>query len=501
MADSPEPAPADSIRRNTAFALVVQITTTTFVAFVTLYLLRALGPSGFGVFALCLGIGGIARLIATFGIDSSVARFLAESRSDEAACAALLRDGLRLTLLTSSLVSVTLFAAAVPIADAYNDTGLVWPLRWMAVAVFAEALTIMYTNAFSALARISFSVRVVLVEGLTESAATVALVAAGGGAAGAAFGRATGYLVAACLAAAITMRLYGRLVLEVVGGQGIRGRSREIVKYALPLAAIDFLFGLYARVDTLIISAVLTTTATGFFSAPMRLTTALGQLGSAAAAGVSPRQASGDRVTQRVDAFLSALRWLLILQAMLIAPLVVWAKPIVDLLFGSEYADSVLVLQLLVPYVLLRGVSPVIASTVVYLGKAAKRVPITASALAVNIVIDLALLPVIGISAAAIGTSVAYCLYVPANLRVCRQELGFPLTPVVLTLVRSLAAAVAMCVALYVIGGTTSLTPLTAVIGGVVGLIVFLVTLLVTHELSRAELVAAWRAFRMSRRG
>jgi peptidoglycan biosynthesis protein MviN/MurJ (putative lipid II flippase) len=93
----------------------------------------------------------------------------------------------------------------------------------------------------------------------------------------------------------------------------------------------------------------------------------------------------------------------------------------------------------------------------VYIGKAARRVPITAFALAVNIGIDLALLPVIGISAAAIGTSVAYCIYVPANLRVCRQELRFPLLPLVLVVVRSLLAAGAMALALYAIGGTRTL--------------------------------------------
>ena len=158
---------------------------------------------------------------------------------------------------------------------------------------------------------------------------------------------------------------------------------------------------------------------------------------------MSPRQA-GSRSTQRVDAFTTALRWLLILQGILVAPLVVWADPIVALLFGHEYSDSVLVLQLLVPYVLLRGVSPLIADTVVYVGKAARRIPIVAFALVVNVVIDLALLPVIGISAAAIGTSVAYCMYVPANLSICRQQLGFSLAPLALTLGRTLAAAAAM---------------------------------------------------------
>ena len=79
-----------NIRRNTVLALFAQLTTGAFTAVLMLYLVRALGPDAFGVFALALGIGSVARLAADVGISQSVARFLAESRGDRAGVAALL---------------------------------------------------------------------------------------------------------------------------------------------------------------------------------------------------------------------------------------------------------------------------------------------------------------------------------------------------------------------------------------------------------------------------
>ena len=79
----PKPAERrDSIVRNTAFGLATQITTAAFTAGLTLFLVRALGPDDYGVFALAVGIGTLVVLAADFGISGSAGRFIAD-HSDE----------------------------------------------------------------------------------------------------------------------------------------------------------------------------------------------------------------------------------------------------------------------------------------------------------------------------------------------------------------------------------------------------------------------------------
>jgi O-antigen/teichoic acid export membrane protein len=488
----PSHAAAPSIARNAVFALLTQITTGVFTTAVTLYLLRVLGPDGYGVFALALGIAAVAGIVADFGIPYSVSRFLAESRDDKAAVAAVLSDALRLKLASAALVTGALFAAAGPLAAAYDEPALVWPLRALALSLFAESVLGLYVSSFIGLARVAVNLRLIFLESMVETAASIALVALGAGAAGAAFGRAIGYLVGAIVAIAIVVRLYGRSAVRPLGRGS--GRTRDIARYAAPLFVTNSAYTLYAQIDILIIGALLGTTAVGLFSAPLRLSMPLAYLGQALANSVAPRQAGKGRETGSVEAFQMSLRWLILFQAVLLAPLIVWAEPIVQLVFGPSFSGSVDVLRVLSLYIFVDGPSRLISTSVNYLGYAARRIPIVILALAVNAAIDVALLPWIGVVGAAIGTGVALSfVYLPAHLRICVQELALDLRPLAATLVRALAAAGVMAGILFAVG-TESLSAGEWLLGGTGGLLAFLVVLVLTREITATEVRHLWRA-------
>ena len=78
---------------------------------------------------------------------------------------------------------------------------------------------------------------------------------------------------------------------------------------------------------------------------------------------------------------------------------------------------------------MLGAISPLLAGAVNYLGAARRRVPIAIAAVLVNAAIDVALLEEIGIIAGAIGTDVAYTLYVGAHLWLLHQLVGMRLMP------------------------------------------------------------------------
>jgi O-antigen/teichoic acid export membrane protein len=334
----------------------------------------------------------------------------------------------------------------------------------------------------------------VLVESTAEAIATIGLVAAGAGATGAALGRAAGYGVGVVAGVVLAARLLGRGAFRV--GHVDRGRARAIRRYAAPLLVTNGAYTLYARIDVLVIGAVLGTTAVGLFSAAARLTVPLGYLGQSVAQSVAPRQArssTGAGAGQDVRAFSQSLRWLILVQGLVVAPIVVWAEPIVRLLFGSSFDESADVLRLLAPLIFLRAISPLISVTVNYLGQAGRRIPIVVGALVVNLVIDLALVPTIGVVGGAIGSSVAYTLYVPAHFRLCQRELGLPLRPVLATLARALAAAAAAAAVLAALG-TDSLSLADWILGAIIAPLAYAAVLLATREVTRAELMGAVRS-------
>jgi putative polysaccharide biosynthesis protein len=114
-------------------------------------------------------------------------------------------------------------------------------------------------------------------------------------------------------------------------------------------------------------------------------------------------------------------------------------------------------------------------------------VPIAIAAVVVNAAIDVALLNRIGIIAGAIGTDVAYALYVAAHLRLCRDLAGLRLRRLVAPFLGSLAAAGGMALVLLIFGTGEIAVPL-VVVGAALGTAVYAGTLLATRQLTLEEL-------------
>lgn len=487
------PDSGDSIGRNTAFALATQFTTAAFTAALTLYLVRALGPPGYGLFSLALGVGSLLLLPSDFGISASAARFIAERRGDRSAVAAVFADALRLKLMAATIVSVCLLAAAGPIAGLYGEPGLTWPLRAIAIALFGQSVMQFFSTTFVALGRISVNLRLVFSESLVEAGASLALVLLAGGAGAAAAGRAVGYAFGAVVGLLLALRALGRPRLSLRARPESRGR--QIARYAGALLVIDGAFTLFSQVDVLLIGSLLGATSVGLFQAPVRFTIFLQHPGLSVASGVAPRLARREGHPPAVREFAASIRYLIIYQALLVAPVVVWARPITDLLLGDGYEGSASVLRALAPYIFLSGLAPLLSVAVNYLGEARRRVPIAIGAVLVNVILDLLLIPAIGIVGAAVGTGVAYALYVPAHFLICRQMIELPLRPIAATLARSLVAAGAMAGVLALFG-TSDLSVAKWVGGSVAGAAAFGAVLAATGELSRRELRSAARVAR-----
>jgi len=107
----------------------------------------------------------------------------------------------------------------------------------------------------------------------------------------------------------------------------------------------------------------------------------------------------------------------------------------------------------------------------------------------INLVLDLVLVPRIGVIGGSVGTDVAYALYAPAHLYICQRELRLDLRPAAVTLVRTLLAGAAMTGVLLLVGSPLG-EAWRIVLGGVAGLSVFLIVLRVTGELKPGEALA-----------
>jgi len=472
-----------SIRRNTALSLAVQLTGAAFTAVIVIVLSRQIGTHGYGIFSLALGIASLLLLPSDFGTSTSVARFVAEHRDQVSRVQAVVADGLRLKFVVALIVSVVLAALARPIALAYGIPAATWPLRAMSLALFANSMMLMVV-VFTAIGRIDLQLRTAFAESAVELIASVILVFAGTGATGAAFGRAIGYLVGAAATVLLLARALGPGILP----RGVRFGAdvRRIAGYAGILLIVDGAYTAFTQIDVLIIGAYLSASAIGIFSAPIKLTVLLAYPGTAVAAGVAPRLARGLPGGPNVRAFATGLRILLIVQAAITAFILAWAPLMVRVVLGPRYHESASVLRALAPYIFLSGFGALVSVSANYLGEARRRVPVAIVTVVVNLVVDLILVPRIGVIGGAWGTDAAFALYALAHLFICQRALDVDLRPTAVSFARTALAGVAMTGVLLLFGA--SLHRLwSTVLGGVLGVGVFGLVLWLTREVTASE--------------
>lgn len=482
----------ESIRRNTVFALLVSMSGAIFTGILTIYLVRALGPDEYGVFVLAVAITGMLVLAADFGVSHSAARFIAERRGNPADAGSVVADSVVLKLAIGGIVGVGLVAAAGPIASAYDAPDLAWPLRILAIAVLGQSLLQLWTGSFTAIGRNSISFRLVLSESVVETTTSIALVVLGTGVVGAAGGRAIGFGFGGLLGLILIARTIGAHNVKLRPHPG--PRMKRILTYAGALLIVDAAYSVYHQIDVLLIGAILGAGAAGVYAAPVKILSFIQYPGLALAGGVAPRLASEEGGEPNVGAFTIAVRYLIVLQMALVAPLVVWAGPITDLMLGDGYEESADVLRGLAPYIFLGGIGPLISLGVNYLGEAKRRIPIAFAAVAANAAIDLTLIPEIGIVAGAIGTDVAMAIYVAGHLMICRRTVGMEIKPLVVASGKALTGAAVMA-AILLAFGAAGLGVASYLVGGLLAAAAYAGVILALRTLSPRELALARNLF------
>jgi O-antigen/teichoic acid export membrane protein len=191
----------------------------------------------------------------------------------------------------------------------------------------------------------------------------------------------------------------------------------------------------------------------------------------------------------------AALRYVLVLDALFVAPIVIWAHPIVDLILGSGYGRSGTLLRELAPYVFLSGLSPLVGTTANYLGAGRQRIPVALLDLVLSAGLTAGLVAAMDLDGAALASDFAPIPYVGLHLWIIRKYVDLPLRPLLLAAVRGLLAAAAMAGVLALFG-TAHLSVLDWFAGGTLGTAAFVAVIVATGEVTLDELRRAPREIR-----
>jgi O-antigen/teichoic acid export membrane protein len=327
---------AQTIGRNTLALGIGQAVTlgVNFAAWV--HLSRALGPEGFGVLTLGLAILSYFLLAVTLGLDVVGVREIARAPAgDVGSLRTLVANvlGLRLAL---ALVATALYvgiafwvAGTAPAAVALAVLGLQLVARAVQLDWVYQGIERMWVLAL----------RTAGAAGLLAGLA-FALVRDG-----------TDVVVAAVAVGAAPLVANGLLLGAYAGEFGPprprAGAWRALLVPALPLAASAFVSEVYYNLDKIMLEALRTTAEVGLYGAGYKVYALAVAPAAALFPAFFPTLARAGTQAERADAarrFASALL-LIGLPVLAVAPFA--AGPVLDLLFGPEYAAGAPALQLL----------------------------------------------------------------------------------------------------------------------------------------------------------
>ena len=399
---------------------------------------RRLGPAGFGVLVLALAISNLLAEGSDLGLDYAVLRFggIAHGARDGAAFRTVTRPSLRFSFLAGCIAGAALAAGSVVVAGVFHKSALGPVLVPLGISVPFTATTEVARAALRALGNaarpvVSDSVVAPALRLLTGVWA-VAIVPS-------ALAAAWAYMATEAAVLVLTMVLLWQLMPS--GGAGVTG-SRSLFRFALPMSLNRIL--LYGNNQTeIVVLGVLTPTATvGIFGVARRLSVLLSALLASVSILFSPMVADfhhSGRTRELDRIFKTATRWLLTLGLPMCLSEVLFAPDILRV-FGRQFENGTAALAILALGQLINVGTGTISTMQAMAGYAKITLLNSVFFLSLSIVLDLVLIPPLGLLGAAVANSTSLATVNLLRLWQIRRRLG--LVPYDRSFFRPLLAAV-----------------------------------------------------------
>ncbi|WP_268892566.1 oligosaccharide flippase family protein [Nocardioides sp. AX2bis] len=369
---------------------------------------RTLGAADSGRFFLAVAVFTVLIAVGKLGTDTSLVRFvsvlLARGRDDQVVPLAV--RAAVVVLVVSGLVGVVIFVlsrplAALLVADPSGDDQVL--LRWVAVGLPLGAVTLTLLGATRGAGSVATFVWVEQVfKPLARPAAVVVVCALGAGVVGAF----VAWLVPAVLGLAVVFvsmraRLRGARAGEAPSGPPVGGA--EFWRFALPRALSGTLEVFSLWIGVMMLSALTGSADAGVFTAVARVVTAglMVMVAMRLALGPHLGAAFEHRQLDRVEALHAhSTTWAVLVSFPFFLLVAVFADVVLEV-FGAGFEAGAAALTVLAAANLVNVAVGNVQSIVLMCGRSSWTLVGTTSALAVQVLLGLALIPSYGLVGAA----------------------------------------------------------------------------------------------------
>ena len=369
------------------------------VFFVTMA--RALGRDGFGAFMFALGLTGALMLAAGFGTDQLVAREVSRDRSR---AGRYLADAASAKVVTG-VVLLGLALAVAALGDFSTQTRLAVLVVGLGVGV--EVVTKTWHGVFQAYERLDLVALTLILQRTLTAAVGVLVLVLGGGVVDAAV-----VFLAGALAALGVAEACARRILPSPRPRPDPRRWLPLLRAGVPIGLAGLLLVVLLRADVTLLSLISGEAEVGVYTAAYRLAEGTQFLAWSFTAAMLPWLARAERggaassLRRGYELGLKAMNGVLVPIGL---TLVLFAAPVIHLLYGDGYGGSVLPLRLLGLTTALYGVQSYASITFIARDAPGVFVRLAALVTALNIGVNLWAIPrwgAPGAAAVALGSSI-----------------------------------------------------------------------------------------------
>ncbi|MDG5819723.1 flippase [Natronococcus sp. A-GB7] len=420
---------------------------------VAVVLARLLGPTDYGLLFLALSILSIFLTFSKLGIARSAARYISEYKeTNPGQVPHIVRSSFWMNALTIAITCLVLLFSHRAIAVRVGEPNLAPFLLLGVLYLIFETLFVYFKYMLQGFERIEHSVLVKVTRNAGTAVFAVAFVLLGFGA----FGALGGYIFASFLSTVVGAVLVRDNYTESISHVMEDGLRRRIAEYSVPITATSTMANLDKGMDIVLIGFFLNPAAVSFYVVANQITTFIDKPMSAAGFTLSPTFGA-EKAKQNTERAGRIYEYTLLTALTFYIPatagLILVAGPVVELLFGSEYRGAVPVLQVLAVYAVFVAVLEITSHSLDYLGRARTRAVIRGVAAVCNLLLNIVLIPTVGVVGAAISTVVTHGAYTLACVLLIHYEFGLDVGKITKRLGRILGVTASMSLVVFVLVG------------------------------------------------
>jgi O-antigen/teichoic acid export membrane protein len=385
--------------RNTSWLFTEKILKLIIGFLINIYIIRYLGPSQFGLLSYAISFVGLFAAFATLGLDNITVRELVISpdKKDEILGSTFFLKifgailSILLIWLTTILISETsynklliLIIAFSTIFQSFNVIDLYFQSKVLSrFTVYVQVSTLFISSTLKFLLVIfNFPLLYFAIVMLVETA----LIAAGFN---------------------VVFKINHQLILK---WQFVNSRAKQLLKDSWPLILSGLVIAIYVKIDQVIIKNMMTDKDVGYYAAAVRIAEAWYFIPTAISTSVFPAIINAKKISEklylsRLQKLYDILAWVAICISI---PITIFSKDIIKFLLGPDFIQSASVLTIYIW-----------AGVAVFLGVASSQYLInenltkisflrTFIGMVFNVVLNLILIPKMGIIGSALATLISY---------------------------------------------------------------------------------------------